>query len=306
MASNQRLGPPWFQEICEGYLRHLKRKGRRPNTFVAYGYAFLDFSRWLDSQAIADSEHLTGADLERWQDALAGRSLPSTGQMYAAAMRGCLRFGATREPALCSASLWMHVSTPRTARLLPKPIPRVDLDKLLAALASKPRDLLRLRTRALFLVVLSSGARISEALSLNRDQLRDRTATVIQKGGSEKLLVIGETAQAAVDDYIAGRRDSGHALFIDHRHRGATRLTRDGAQDGWDRLCAEVGVPRFSNHRVRHSCATELLRQGVDALTLAHHLGHRSLAAIQGYAQVGLEARREMLAELDDRIRRAS
>jgi integrase/recombinase XerD len=170
---------------------------------------------------------------------------------------------------------------------------------------------LQLRTRALFYVILSSAARITEALSLDRDQLQDRQAVVIQKGGHEKLIVISKTAEAAVADYLAARSDSCEALFVTHGLTSpTTRVTykqnRRGPQFGWDQLRAKLGIRRFTSHMIRHTTATMLLRQKVDSLVIAKHMGQRGLQAIQGYAEVGLDTRHEMLQVLDERIRRAS
>src|SRR5207248_5580822 len=55
------------------------------------------------------------------------------------------------------------------------------------------------------------------------------------------------------------------------------------------------------SHRIRHSCATELHRQHVDALTIARHLGHHDLKQVARYAEVGIDSRREAMAGLDDR-----
>jgi len=295
-------------------------------TLATYGHGLASCGAWLEQEGVAQVEHLTGSHLDRWQDFQATVTKARTQQCYAAAVRGALRWAALQEPPLVGSTLWLRITTPRAGRLIPKPIPQRDLNRLLRALAPVPapaplgtrdrdwerglrravrraqRQLLeRLRTRALFFVIFSSGARISEALQLERDQLQDRTATVIQKGGHEKLIVISEAADVAANDYLAARPDSCRALFIDHLH-APNRLTRYGAQDGWDRLCAEVGVRPFTNHMLRHSCATELLRQKVDSLVVAHHLGHLGLAHIQNYAEVGLDTRREMLKVLDGKI----
>lgn len=166
---------------------------------------------------------------------------------------------------------------------------------------------MRLRTRALFLLILSSGARISEALALDRDQLQWRVATVVQKGGSEKLLVISQAAEVAVADYLEARSDLCRALFASHNGAKATaRLGHLGAQWKWTDLCEKLRIRRFTSHQIRHSCATELLRQGVDSLVIAKHLGHHDMNTIANYAQVGLDTRQEMLAVLDRRLRRAS
>src|SRR5207237_10175458 len=126
--------------------------------------------------------------------------------------------------------------------------------------------------------------------------------TVIQKGGSQKLLVLSEAAEVALADYLSARSDSCPALFVYDGARTDEPLSYKEAMRGWNRLCAEVGVKRFTNHQIRHSCATELLRQKVDSLVIAKHMGHRDLKAISGYAQVGLDVRHEMLEVFDDRI----
>jgi integrase/recombinase XerD len=297
------LGPPWFREICTGYLRSLHRRGRRPMTLRAYISELRACGRWLESEGINDPNQLTGAHLELWQDFRAGVIKPGTQKLAAAAVRGALRWAATQEPPLIASPLWLRVVTTRTGPLLPKPIPQRDLEKILEALASWPRtDLTWLRSRALFFVILSSGARIAEALQLDRDQLAERTATVIQKGGGEKLLVVSESAFAAVADYLAARRDSCCALFVAHGRKAPDeRLTYQGAYWGWNWFCAQVGVKRFGSHRIRHSCATRLLRQGVDSLIIAKHMGHRGTASIGGYAEVGLDMRHEMLQVMDAR-----
>ncbi len=301
------VGPPWFCDMCAGWLASLHRKGRRPKTLIAYLFELRPWGRWLEQQAIVDAHQLTGGDMDRWQDFRAGVIAPGTQQLAAAAVRGLLRWAAMQEPPLCPPTLWLHVSTPRLAPRLPRPIPRADLERVLASFSGLTADLVRLRTRALFLLILSSGARFTEALSLDRGQFRNRTATVIQKGGGEKLLVISCAAEVAIGDYVAARTDSCPALFVNHMLRRPTdRLGHRGVQDGWDHLCAEVAIARFVSHQIRHTCATELLRQDVNPLTIAKHLGHHGLANIARYAEVGLETRHEMMAVLDERIRRAS
>jgi integrase/recombinase XerD len=315
-------GPLWFREIAAGHLASLRRKGRRPNTLTAYKYELRALGHWLDREAIANAEQLTGQQLERWQDFRAGEVVPRTQQIAATAVRAALRWAAIQEPPMAAPTLWLRISTPHTARLLPRPIPRADLKKVIAAIAPRPApsDLERLRTRALFLVILSSGARISEALSLDRDQLQGRAAMVIQKGGSEKLVLISAAADEAIADYLDARSDKCPALFVEHGPGRAWLAglanpqpdlqlpwrVRKGVQVAWDHLCLEVGIPRFTSHQIRHTCATELLRQHVDSLVIAKHMGHRDLSSIGGYAEVGLDEREQMLEVLDERMRRAS
>jgi integrase/recombinase XerD len=305
MDYQQPLGPPWWRELCTGYLLWLVRKGRMRGTLVNYAGDLRFCGRWLEQEGITGAEQLTGSQLERWQDLRATQIAPSSLHIAVAAVRGVLRWGASQDPPLVAPALWLRMITARTGVKLPKPIPRQDLERLLAALAPAPPadDLWALRTRALFFVILTSGARISEALQLERDQFQDRTATVIQKGGSEKLLVISAGAEIAVRDYQAARRDSCRALFVAYSRGPRPALEYREAQDGWNRLCAELGIKRFTHHRIRHSCATELLRQHVDSIIIAKHMGHRGLKSIEGYSEVGLDMRHEMLVVMDGRMR---
>lgn len=303
--NDQTTGPLWFREMCAGYFAFLRRRGRRRNTLIAYMAELGPCGRWLEHEAITDAAQLTGQHLERWQDFRAGEVVPRTQQIAAAALRGVLRWAATQEPPPCSPTLWLRVTTPQADRLMPRPIPQANLERLVMALASgEPRDLVRLRTRALFFVIFSSGARISEALGLDRYQFQDRAARVIQKGGSEKLLVISAAAEMAVADYLEARPDSCPALFVLHNgSKPAARLGHLGAQWQWTDLCEDLGIPRFTSHQIRHTCATQLLRQRVDSLVIAHHLGQRGLGSVGGYAEVGLDTRHEMVEVMDGRIR---
>jgi integrase len=261
----------------------------------------------LRARPISEAALLTGTHLERWQDFRATVVTPGTQKLAAAAVRGALRWAATREPALVSPALWLRIESIRIPELLPRPIPRRDLEVVVAACLLQPvpgEDLMWLRSRALFLVILSSGARAWEALQLDRDQFQGRTATVIQKGGREKLIVISEAAETAVADYVAARADTCPALWVGHGRKDPDlRLSYMGAYWGWKWLCARLAIPRFTGHQIRHSCATELHRQKVDSLTIAKHLGQRGLGSIQGYAEVGLEERHQMLEVMDGRFR---
>jgi integrase/recombinase XerD len=312
-------GPPWWEEVCGGFLANLARKGRRPNTTKAYLFELRAFGRWLELVGITQSSQLTGAHLDRFQDWRAVKVVPKTQQVSAAAVRGAFRWASVQSPPLVDATLWMRLTTPRCPARQPRPIPRTDLERIRTVYDVRPDDLVRLGRRALFHVLFSSGARITEALSLDREQLTGgRTATVVQKGGREKLLVISVIAARAVADYLEARRDDCVALFADHTEGRRwlsfaagqvpppARLRIKGAQRGWDELCVEFDIKRFTNHQIRHSCATEMIRLTKNVVLVAKHMGHRGLASIDGYAEVGLDEREEMLKGFDAQTLTAS
>ena len=125
---------------------------------------------------------------------------------------------------------------------------------------------------------------------------------MVQKGGSKHVLLFSELAVSAAEDYMQARVDDDLALFLGHPHRvgcaKGSRLTHGGADTAWNRLAAELGIGHFSSHSIRHTCATTMLRRRVDSLIIARHMGHRGLATIAGYAEVGLDQRREAVAAM--------
>jgi len=291
--------PTWWLEITDGYLRSLARRGRRPNTARTYQVELRDFGTWLQRFNVRSSQALRRRHIEDWQDDFRTRSAPRSQMVAAAAVRGALRWGAGQEFGVTS-SLWLCVSQPSSPRLRPRPIPPLDLERILARFEQPSTSLVDLRTRALFRLILSSGARISEALSLDRHSIVDASAMVIQKGGSEHNLVISEKALLALSDYLEARPDQAAPLFVSYSTRGwLGRLGRQEAQRSWDALCRELGIPRFKSHQIRHSCGTELHRRHVDPITIAKHLGHRGLGMVMGYVEVALDSRRAAVQALD-------
>jgi len=296
--------PGWWLELSQDFLRSLRRANRRPNTEATYRSELSDFGGWLLAHGIQGLNELRGDHIEAWQDELHERLAPGTQHIAATALRRLLKWAAIRELPLSNPTLWLRVTSPRVPPLVPRPIPGPDLAVILRELGpAEPGDSWRLRTRALFQVIYSSGARINEALALQRNSFSEGSAVVIQKGGRQHTLLISEAARRALADYEAVRRDGGPALFASLISRKPTApLRRKEAQKSWNRLCHELGIAPFTSHRIRHSCATTLRRKRVDIVLIAKHMGHRDLQTIMGYSEVDMDERRQAVAMLDTQL----
>ena len=292
--------PDWLQPLVDGYFRSLTRRGRSSLTKRAYGYELRDLAQWLEAAGVASLADIQRRHVEEWRDSLDDRKAARTIQVAATAARGLLRWCEDQELPMSSPRLWTRVEAPRLPRLMPKPIAPEDLQRLQEALAAPDfTDIFRLRSRALWWLLFSSGSRISPVLMLNRGDIKDGAATVVQKGGSKHVLLFSDLAVSAVQDYLNARTDDDPALILSHPPiRGGSRLTHGGADIAWNRLSRELSIGHFSSHSIRHTCATTMLRRRVDSLIIAKHLGHRGLGTIANYAEVALEDRRAAMAAM--------
>jgi integrase/recombinase XerD len=223
------------------------------------------------------------------------------------AVRGFHRFlaleGATEtDPA-------QAVAPPRIPKHLPKAISVSDVESLLSA-ASLGDGPAALRDRALLEVLYGAGARISEAVGLDLDDmdLDQGSVRLFGKGGKERVVPLGSYARAAVTAYLVRVRPSlallgkgTPGLFLNLR---GGRLSRQGA---WAviRVAAERAAlaSTISPHTLRHSFATHMLDGGADVRVVQELLGHASVTTTQIYTMVTVAHLREVYAEAHPRAR---
>jgi integrase/recombinase XerD len=221
------------------------------------------------------------------------------------AVRGLHRF-AHRE-ALAPGDPAREVKPPTPARRLPKAVTVEQVEALLAA-AGADGSPLALRDRALLEVLYGTGARISEAVGLDVDDLdlADGSVRLDGKGGKQRVVPVGRLAREAVEAYLvrgrpvlaaAGRGTP--ALLLNAR---GGRLSR---QSAWAVLQSAVGraglAVEVSPHTLRHSFATHLLDGGADVRVVQELLGHASVTTTQVYTLVTVDRLREVYASTHPR-----
>ena len=194
------------------------------------------------------------------------------------------------------------VKPPRPAARLPKALPLSDVEAILAASGEAGTSLAK-RDRALLEVLYGTGARISEAVGLDVDDLdlAEGTALLRGKGGKQRLVPVGSFAVAAVEDYLTVSRptlvsakSASPALFLNAR---GGRLSRQSAWTVLAKAAQRAGVTtEVSPHTLRHSFATHLLDGGADVRVVQELLGHASVTTTQVYTLVTVEKLREIYA----------
>jgi integrase/recombinase XerD len=191
------------------------------------------------------------------------------------------------------------LESPRRGQRLPGTLNRESVDRLLDGVDIRnPRGL---RDRALFELIYSAGLRVSEAVSLNINDISftESVARVRGKGSKERLVPLGGEAAFWLKRYLAearplltgGRKSPvlGYALFVG---RTGKRLSRKGMWKNYLDLANRIGTGSRL-HSLRHSFATELLAGGADLRSVQELLGHADLATTQIYTHVDVSRLRE-------------
>lgn len=156
--------------------------------------------------------------------------------------------------------------------------------------------MMALRDRAILEVLFSTGLRVSELCSLPReiDLSRDEF-TVRGKGEKVRIVFFSDRAKNAVRDYLNKRADIDDALFISHAKRDAKkdgtgesrRLTPRSVERIVQKYATKAGITkRVTPHVIRHSFATDLLRNGADIRSVQALLGHADISTTQIYTHV--------------------
>jgi integrase/recombinase XerD len=201
------------------------------------------------------------------------------------------------------------VHPPSPPKRLPKALGLDDVLRLLEVFPADgdPRCL---RDRALLEFLYSTGARISEAVGLDRDDVDAPARAVLLrgKGGKQRLVPVGRPALAALDTYLvrgrptfSARGRGTPAVFLNAR---GARLSRQSAWAVLQQAAARTEIAAaVSPHTLRHSFATHLLEGGADVRVVQELLGHSSVTTTQVYTLVTVDNLREVYATAHPRAR---
>jgi site-specific recombinase XerD len=169
-----------------------------------------------------------------------------------------------------------------------------ELNELLSA--PNLSSIAGLRDKAILELFFSTGLRVSELCSLDRDiDLHHGEISVRGKGGKIRVVFISGSAAEAVKNYLKARVDIDEAMFIDHSHRAhsrmvkeeSVRLTPRSVERVVNKYATIAGIAKkCTPHVIRHSFATDLLYNGADLRTVQMMLGHASIATTQIYTNV--------------------
>ncbi|MGH3979632.1 MAG: site-specific tyrosine recombinase XerD [Pseudonocardiaceae bacterium] len=308
----ERPAAPGLRVTIGGYLDHLAvERGTARNTLDSYSRDLRRYAAHLTAAGVTGlaevtEQHVTGflAALREGSDGHRPLASSSAARALIAA-RGLHRF-AHRE-GLVEVDVAAGVHPPSPPKRLPKALGVSEVLRLLETPDGSTRGL---RDRALLEMLYSTGARISEAVGLDIDDVdtEGRTVLLRGKGGKQRLVPVGRPALAALDAYLvrarpafAARGRGSAAVFLNAR---GARLSRQSAWAVLREAADRAGITAaVSPHTLRHSFATHLLEGGADVRVVQELLGHASVTTTQVYTLVTVDTLREVYATAHPRAR---
>lgn len=295
------------------YVDHLVvERGLAENTISSYRrdlrhYEKFCLARQRDSLAQVTAEdagdyrlHLLNGDGGELSSRSAARML--------SAVRGLHRFAC--EEGWAAENSFASITMPKAMPSLPKALPVETIVNILDAAGSNhPLDSpAQLRDKAVAELLYATGARVSELVSLDLDELDIEHACVQVrgKGGKFRTIPIAPLSLKIVTDYLVRARYSlatgtCHAVFLNQRGGRLSRQSMWAIVKEAARLVDEN--IELSPHSFRHSFATHLLEGGADIRVVQELLGHTSVSTTQIYTLVTIETLREVWQECHPRSR---
>jgi integrase/recombinase XerD len=296
------MGLDELDTLSDKFRRAQLRQEIAPTTVKIYGWALRDFFRFLERHQVVTANQLTRELVEDWQEDCRRHLSRSSRGIVSTAVRQFLRWGVGQGVIDPRAPYWVtHV---KGGRGKPRPIPIEDLRQILAYLTQRAfaGSLVDLRNRALFLYILTTGARVSEAMQVKREDMT--RAVVRQKGGTDKDLEVPPVVLEALSDYLAERRDDNPAMWVTLVNNYPMRpLGPPTVREIWRRMAARLGITPWTTHQLRHTGATELYKAGIDGMVVADWLGHKGMSHVTQYTRVSYQRRQEALDVLDGLVR---
>ncbi|MCI0619457.1 tyrosine-type recombinase/integrase [Candidatus Wolfebacteria bacterium] len=281
-----------LQRLKREFLEYLEvEKGRSLKTVANYERYL---NRFLGESGVLFPGDITDETVRRFRlwlnrqsDGKGGTLKKKTQNYYLIALRAFLKYLARRSiPSLPPERIELAKSPERSLDL----ISADELGRLLKA--PQGSDLKSLRDRALLELLFSTGMRVSELCSLNRDLDLGRDELSIRgKGEKVRVVFLSSAAKNTVKTYLAKRSDMDEALFVRLGRgvpkEGSLRLTPRSVERIVKHYAVKAGITRkVTPHIIRHSFATDLLENGADLRSVQALLGHANIATTQVYTHV--------------------
>jgi integrase/recombinase XerD len=291
-----------FDLAASSFLNHLQiERGLAANSIAAYRRDLEKFGLFLNGQ---DLREVTPDLITAFESSLREAKLSvATVNRADSTLRSFFKH-LQQEHGYADPTL--EIAASKSARRLPKALTISQILSMIDA-AYKASEPITLRDQAMLELLYSSGARVSELIGINMNDLSkvqsdDGEITTLKlrgKGSKERIVPLGSFATKAIDDYcvrirpdlLAKNPKNNAALFLNSR---GGRISRQSAWQMVLDAAAAAGITEHvSPHVFRHSYATHLLDGGADIRVVQELLGHASVTTTQIYTLITIDKVRE-------------
>ncbi|HEY6018886.1 MAG TPA: site-specific tyrosine recombinase/integron integrase [Candidatus Paceibacterota bacterium] len=280
MAANE------LQKLKTDFLEHLElEKGRSLKTIENYDHYL---TRFLSHTKLNAPKQMNESVVREFRIALNRQGLkPKTQNYYLIALRAFLKFLRKRDIDC------LNPERIELAKVGQRDLDLITADELSRLMNAPKGDTLQsLRDKAMLELLFSTGLRVSELCSLNRDLDLTRDEFSIRgKGEKVRVVFLSPAAKDAIKKYEAKRGDMDEALFVqmgkNAKNAKELRITPRSVERLIKRYATRAGITRkVTPHVVRHVFATDLLENGADLRAVQAMLGHANISTTQVYTHV--------------------
>jgi site-specific recombinase XerD len=285
-----------LEQLKREFLEHVEiEKGNSLKTVRNYDYylsRFLEFAKIANPTDITDSKirefrlYLNRQPGMKIRGQQAATLKKNTQNYHLIALRAFLRYLMKREIKSLPPD---RIELAKIAERSLDPMSTVELDRLLNAPDKTTQ--IGLRDKALLELFFSTGLRLAELCSLNRDlDLSKDEFSIRGKGEKVRVVFLSDSAKDAIREYLKARKDLDEPLFVQYSRNGGGRGGRltPRSIERIVKLCAiKAGISKkVTPHVLRHSFATDLLSNGADIRSVQMMLGHANIATTQIYTHI--------------------
>ena len=190
----------------------------------------------------------------------------------------------------------LELESPKTNRRNPVYLSLSEAQRLLDSIEEGPN---MHRDYAIITLFLNCGLRLSELVSIDIDNIKGDTLTVIGKGNKERTIYLNNACLEAIEDYLTVRPDKKikdpKALFISRHKKRISEKTIQAMVKKYIKLSG-LDEEKYSVHKLRHTAATLMYKYGdVDIRALQQILGHENVSTTQIYTHVDDERLRDAI-----------
>ena len=294
-----------FSSVKRQFLEYIEiEKGRSLKTVENYDHYLSRFALEMSIKSVSDISEdslrefrlkLNRASGVKVRGQSAGTMKKNTQNYYMIALRSFLKYCRKRNISAVSPDVI------ELAKVGARHLDLISTDELSRLL--KAPDLLTikgLRDKALIELFFSTGLRLSELCSLNRDlDLSKDEFSIRGKGEKVRVVFLSDDAKEAIRSYLKARKDMSEPMFVDVALNGVSREDRRLTPRSIERIVKHYAIKagiskKVTPHVLRHSFATDLLSNGADIRSVQMMLGHANIATTQVYTHVTDKQLREV------------